>query len=576
MKIIKTLYLLLLSLFVPLWAFNAVAEVTYTGLTPVQEANARAVMPLASADCGSAIWRVRRLFRDADTNLRRSLEALGYYDAVISKSLSTEGECWMASFDIEVGSPVILRKVNVEIDGEAANDKDFQSRIQVGRPAPGDILNHGQYDQFKSTLLGAAIGEGYFDADLTRGEVIVDPKAKAADIELNIESGPRYRFGEIKFSQGILRDNLLFGFADIQTGNAYDSTAINKLYESLNGSTYFKSVSISTEPLDIENKTVPVTVSLTPGARRVYSVGGGFATDTGPKARLGYANRRRNDKGHQFESKLNASPVDSELTATYRWPIRDPRKEWFSVGVGVRHEKTDTSENDTFKLGVLRSHIMTSTWLQTKYLDYSFENFKVGDQDTSSELVIFGINWEATKGRELSRTRNGSYRNFDIRGASDSLGSDTNFAQLRATAKWIHSINEKTRFLVRGTLGLTMKDALSELPASVRFFAGGDRSIRGYDYESLGPVDASNVVIGASHLLTGSVEVDRLFKSQWAVAAFFDSGSAFNNTDIKFSSGVGLGIRWYSPVGPVKLDFAHPLDDPNANFRLHISLGPDL
>ncbi len=270
------------------------------------------------------------------------------------------------------------------------------------------------------------------------------------------------------------------------------------------------------------------------------------------------------------------SPVDSELTATYRWPIRDPRKEWFSVGAGVQHENTDTSESDTFKLGILRSRNLSATWLETRYLDYTFENFKVGDQDTSSELVILGNNWEATKGRELSRTRNGSFLSFDIRGASDALGSDTSFAQFRSTAKWIHSFSDKTRFLVRGSLGLTMKDELSDLPASVRFFAGGDRSIRGYDYESLGPVDASNVVIGGSHLLTGSLEIDRLFKPQWAVAAFFDSGSAFNNTDIELSSGVGIGIRWYSPVGPVKLDLAHPLDDPSKSFRIHISLGPDL
>jgi translocation and assembly module TamA len=575
-KSIKSYFLLLVSLLVPIWAGYARAEVTYSGLTPAQEVNARAVMPLASTGCDSAIWRVRRLFRDADTNLRRSLEALGYYDVAVSKSLTTDSECWAANFDVTVGSPVILREVDVQIDGEAAGDPQYQSRILTGRPVTGDILNHGHYDQFKSTLLGAAISGGYFDAELVRSEVLVDPDAYAADVHLNIRSGPRYRFGEINFSQGILRDSLLFGFTDIETGDHYDSVIINKLYDTLNGSTYFKTVSISTEPIDKENKTAPVNISLTPGARRVYSIGAGFATDTGPKGRLGYANRRRNDRGHQLESKLNASPVDSELTVAYRWPIRDPRNEWFSVGLGLRHENTDTSENDTFKLGVLRSHNTSNSWLQTRYVDYSFENFKVGDQDTSSVLVIFGINWEVTKGRELSRTRNGRHLNFDIRGASDALGSDTNFAQFRSTAKWIHSINDKMRVLARGTLGSTLKDELSELPASVRFFAGGDRSIRGYDYESLGPVDESGVVIGASNLLTGSVEVDRLFKQHWSVAAFFDSGSAFNGTNIELSSGVGIGLRWYSPVGPVRLDFAHPLDDPDSNFRIHISLGPDL
>lgn len=573
---INTRYLILFSLLAPIWADSAVAAVTYTGLTPAQEANARAVMPLAAAGCESAVWRVRRLFRDADVNLRRSLEALGYYAVEVSRTLNTDGDCWAANFDVTVGEPVKLRQVDIRIDGDAANDADFQARILKGRPATGEILNHGHYEEFKSTLLGAAINRGYFDVELVRSKVVVDPTAFAADIFLNLESGPRYRFGEINFSQGILRDSLLFGYTDMRSGDPYDAASISKLYETLNGSTYFKSVSISTEPLDKENKTVPVSVALTPGARRVYSIGAGFATDTGPKGRLGYGDRRRNDKGHQFESKLNVSPVDSELTGTYRWPIRDPRKEWFSVGAGIKHENTETSENNTYKLGILRSRNISATWLETRYLDFTYEEFKVGDQDTSSELVILGNNWEATRGRELSRTRNGSFLSFDIRGASDALGSDTNFAQFRSTTKWIHSFGDKTRILLRGSLGLTVKEELSELPASVRFFAGGDRSIRGYDYESLGPVDASKVVVGGSHLVTGSVEIDRLLKPHWAVAAFFDTGSAFNNTDIELSSGIGIGIRWYSPVGPVKIDFAHPLDDPDRNFRLHISLGPDI
>ena len=107
-------------------------------------------------------------------------------------------------------------------------------------------------------------------------------------------------------------------------------------------------------------------------------------------------------------------------------------------------------------------------------------------------------------------------------------------------------------------------------------FAGGDRSVRGYDFETLGPVDADGLVIGGSNLLEGSLEFDYLFKPQWAVAVFADTGSAFNNSDVDLSTGAGLGVRWYSPVGPIRLDLAHPLDDPGTSVRVHISLGLDL
>ena len=555
---------------------SATADVIFSGLAPDQEANARAMMPLAAAGCDSASWRVERLFHNADMNIRVALEALGFYELTIAKSLSWNDECWQASFDIAVGEPVRLREVGVVVEGEAAQDPAFQSRISAGRPVPGDILNHGYYDKYKSTLMNAANNGGYFDAEFERSQVTVDGEAKVADIDLRFQSGTRYHFGQVSFSEGIIDGNLLAGYNDIRAGDHYSAATVSNLYDALNGSTYFGSVSIRTEPVDADEKIVPVAVTLTPGSRKIYSIGVGLTTDTGPQGRLGYANRRRNDKGHQFESKLFASPVKSELTATYRWPIRDPRQEWFSIVTGVQYEDTDTSESDTYKLGILRSHNVSTSWLETRYLDFAFENFKVGDQDTSSRLIIFGINRESAKGRELSRVESGRRLSFDIRGASDSLGSDTSFLQFRSTAKWIHSLSEKTRILLRGNLGLTAQEELIELPASVRFFAGGDRSVRGYDYEALGPTDATGTVIGGSHLLTGSLEIDHSFRPKWVMAAFVDSGNAFSNSDIDFRTGAGLGIRWYSPVGPVRLDIAHPFDDPDEDFRIHISLGPDL
>jgi translocation and assembly module TamA len=191
-------------------------------------------------------------------------------------------------------------------------------------------------------------------------------------------------------------------------------------------------------------------------------------------------------------------------------------------------------------------------------------------------LIIFGTNWEIARGRALSRATSGLRFNIDVRGAAELLGSDTSFLQTKLKTKWVYSLNNRTRVLARATLGMTMKDQLSELPASVRFFAGGDNSVRGYKFESLGPEDQDGEVIGGSNQIDASLEIDRLFGEQWAIAAFVDSGDAFDEADIDLSTGVGIGVRWYSPVGPLRLDFAHPLDNPDEDLRIHISLGPDL
>jgi translocation and assembly module TamA len=552
------------------------ADVVFRGLDDRQEQNVRALSTLATTECDSARWRVERLYRDADKNIRDALRALGYYDTTITKTLRWSDDCWHAEFDIEVGEPVRFRDINIDIVGEASSDIFFQNRIANGRPTPGAVFDHGQYSDFKSTVLRAATNTGFFDLDLKSSKVTVDKDARTADVLMRINSGDKYKFGDVKFSEGILHDYVLQGYTDIRPGDPYTAKSINDLYEALSGSSYFSSVSIRTEPLDTTGKIVPVTVDLTPAKRRVYSFGGGFTTDTGPHGRIGFANRRINQKGHQFESKLFASTVLSELNASYRWPKRDPRREWFSIVTGFQHEKTDTSEQDSFKLGFLRSKSLGTRWLQTRYVDFAYEDFTVGDQSSTSELIIFGTNFESAVGRALSRATEGYRLSFDLRGASDNLGSDTTFAQLRAKAKWVYSFGDKTRFLARTSLGITAKDSLSDLPASVRFFAGGDNSVRGYDFESLGPRDASGAVIGGSHLIDVSLEIDRLFRDKWAVALFVDGGDAFNDTHIKMSTGVGIGVRWYSPVGPIRLDFAHPLDDPDKDFRIHISLGPDL
>jgi translocation and assembly module TamA len=568
------------ALFLVIWLglqpLRAGAEVVFTGLDTNQESNARALMPIARAECDTNVWRIERLFRDADKNLRDALSALGYYNITVEKTLSHTDTCWLARFDVVVGDAIRYRVIDVQVDGLPLSESGLLPLADANQPQVGGILHHGQYEQFKTALLRRASSQGFFDVAFDRNEVVVEPESRSADLHLQLVKGARYRFGAANFSEGILRKSLLVNYTDIKEGDYYDAEKISELYETLNGSGYFSSVSIRTEPLDEEAHTVPVNVSLTPGKRRSYSIGAGFATDTGPQGRLGYINRRRNDRGHQFEARLFASSTNTEATGIYRWPADDPRTDWGSIVGGLQHQNTDTSENDTYTLGYLRSRSLTKNWLWSRLINYSYEDFVVGDQVESSQLVIFGVNFESATGREISRTSSGRRINFDLRGASDSLGSDTSFLQFKATTKWLWSLSDKTRVMIRGKLGATVKDELSELPASVRFFAGGDHSVRGYDFESLGPVDENGDVIGGSNLLEASIEFDRTVVGNWAVAAFADTGSAFNGFSPEFSSGIGLGIRWYSPVGPVRIDFAHPLDDPGRNFRLHITLGPDL
>ena len=557
-------------------SFGAHAAVTFDGLDGDLEKNARALMAIASASCDVSEWRVERLFRDSEQQLQDALEALGYYRYSVEKMLTAaEGECWQADFTIVLGEPVRVRNVTISLDGEASKDPGFVRKPEL-MPQEGVVLNHGIYERYKASLVSRLSTRGYFDARLTESRVAVDAELLQADVVLKADSGPRYYFGDVTFDEHVLTPELLAGYVRFRKGDPYDAAEISKLHELLNGSGYFGSVSIQAEPVAGQDLEVPVIVSITPGKRRVFTGGAGYATDTGIQGRLGYTNRRRNAKGHQFDARLFLSSVDSELTGNYRWPRGRPDAEWVDIYGGFLRKRTDTSKSDKTTLGARISRNRTENWLESPYFEFTREDFLVGEQLDTSNLVIPGIKWETTIGRNLQRVPKGHRISVDLRGAHENLLSDTTFGQATVSAKWITTVGLGTRLLARADVGATAKADIEELPATVRFFAGGDTSVRGYGFETIGPEDDEGNVVGGSHLAVFSLEADWRFLEKWAVAAFVDSGSAFDNTDIDMHTGVGLGVRWYSPLGPIRIDVAHPLDDPDTDYRFHITLGPDL
>jgi translocation and assembly module TamA len=240
----------------------------------------------------------------------------------------------------------------------------------------------------------------------------------------------------------------------------------------------------------------------------------------------------------------------------------------------VDYEDTDTSQSFKQAVSVGRTHRRGRAWAETNYVEYSIEDFEVGEEDGKSHLLMFGSSWARTTSIDTPRPLLGYSLRFDLRGGTKYLLSDNNVLQAILRGRQILPLGPRFRLIGRMQAGWTWQDDFSDLPPSIRFFAGGDNSVRGYGYETLGPEDDGEVV-GGRRLLTGSLEIDALVRPNWSVAAFVDSGSAFDDKP-EFSTGVGLGVRWYSPLGPLRFDLAHPLDDPDATVRVHITLGPDL
>lgn len=572
-------FVLLSTLTVALFlAVAAHPEVDIDGVRGDLKANVLAHLQLDDASCDAPAWRVRRLAARADGQIRRALEAYGYYSPLIRIEPDEQADCWVSRITIDPGPPVLLRTIDVRLIEQDEPNAVLQELVRKQPLRAGAMLDHGAYERLKQAIADAARQQGYFAGGYELSRIDIRAEQQVADVSLVYRTGPRYRFGEVRFEQDVLDEELVRRFVDFPAGSPYDGRKISRFYNALTATGYFSSVDVQTAPAALPDLDVPITVRLDAARRKVYSTGVGYSTDKGPKVRAGYTDRRVNDRGHQFDANLSLSPVLSEAGISYRLPRRDPHVEWLSLDTGYQYEDTETSRTETYKTGLKEFHRRGTNWIETRFIDLSYEEFTVASDNRHEFLVIPGMSWSHATLDNAPRPRSGHRVSLTLSGTHEAIGSDSQFLQAQLYGKLILPAWPGARLLLRGETGATAKEEFRTLPASVRFFAGGDYSVRGYDYESLGPSDDNGEVIGGSHRLTGSVEIDQRIFENWSVAAFADTGNAFDRFgDLSLKTGVGAGIRWYSPLGPVRFDIAVPLDkDAPDSFRVHVTLGPDL
>lgn len=520
--------------------------------------------------------RLARLHKKATQEISAALQPYGYYRPTINASLekSDTGE-WLASYEIDPGLPLPIAEFNFSVSPEMGQDPEFKQLIEQQSLQVGSVFTHLEYEAFKSSLAKLAAERGYFRAVFTDRRVEVDLEDYVARVYLDYDGGPRFRFGEIKLRQDVLRPEFLQRFMPFQQGEAYSFDKVVELQHILNDTNYFQTVEVSPgEPLDDSNE-IPIEVTLTPRKKNLYLLGLGYGTDTGARTKLGWQRPRVNDRGHRFDSEIRLSEVGYSLGANYRVPVLNPRTDQLVYSVSEVNEEVEDVDSDLRAVGVSLNH-SRGEWRETLALDYEREDFEIGNDDDETTLLVPGISWSRTWGKSFIFVLDGLRFDLALRGADEGLGSDVDFGQVASRLKFISSLNRNNRFIARGSIGSITTRDFEKLPPSKRFFAGGSQSVRGYEYKSLGPEDDSGDVIGAKRLLTGSIEFEHSLNDRWGIAVFYDVGNAVEDFDDELERGAGFGVRWKSPVGPVRIDLASALSDDGDPWRLHINIGPDL
>lgn len=554
-------------------------KVSIEGVNGEMRKSIEAWLSLDDEPCDAPQWRLQGRLDEATQEIRQAMQAFGHYDPTITHSFEAGGGngCWKADFNIDPGPQVVLREVDIELQGEGRDDEAFRKLLRNTTLKPGEPLRHDRYDAFRNSISDLAANRGYFDGRFTRRALVVDPAAGVADVHLRFDTGPRYRFGDIDIVQDSIDDGLLRRYLEFQPGEFYNRKAVTDTSSALSGSGYFDRLLVEPQIESAADDEVPVKITATPSDRHRYTASVGYTTDTGPRTGLGYRNQRLNKQGHQFNSDLSLSEVISTLTLGYTIPLSKPLTDKLKFEAGYKFEDTDSFRAHTTAVSSTWTHLRDNQWLEERSLTFGREEFRVGnDEDTTSILLMPGIGWSRTVADNRLYPRRGARLKLKTRGSLEQVVSDVSFLQVLGDAKGIIGLPWRSRFIGRVNGGISVMDKFSQLPASVRFFAGGDNSVRGYAYKSLGPKNSDGAVEGGKNLLTGSLEIEHLVTEKWSLAAFVDSGNAFSDTDIDPKTGIGLGLHWRSPVGPIRLDVAHPLNKNGDFVRFHFIMGPDL
>lgn len=520
--------------------------------------------------------RLRILHKKAHQEIILALQPFGYYRPEIkSELIQSSTQQWKTIYTINPGPPLLIVESNITLSGDIDNDIEFKRLIANHSLQKGDVFDHTKYVDFKNNLAKLAADRGYFDALFLEHRVEVNIKTYAARINLQYDGGKRYRFGEITLNQKMLNPKLLERYIPFKVGTPYIYGDLLDLQQALNDSDYFHSVEVSPGQADSIKNEIPIIVKLTPRKNHRYSIGIGYGSDTGARTKFGWEMPRVNENGHRVNTEAKISEIGYSVGAQYLVPVLNPRTDQMIYSTGVVNEKTSTSDSTISKIGITLNRNL-GLWRQSLALNYQQEKYIVASDQGISKLLIPGINYSRTWGQNIIYTLDGLRFDIGLRGASNYILSDDNFMQIQGGLKAITPLGKKDRIISRGSLGTTWTDNFHKLPSSVRFFAGGSQSVRGYSYQTLGPIGTDGKVVGGKHLMIGSVEYEHSLSNKWGAAIFYDVGNAYDNLEDKLEHGMGFGFRWKSPIGSVRFDFASAISVSEKPWRLHINIGPDL
>jgi translocation and assembly module TamA len=558
--------------------------VEFVGVEDPLLANVRALSSLhrLSASPELDAEMIGRLVQRAPAEARDALRPYGYYDPEVTTGLTEREGRWYAVVKIEPGEPVMLVGQSVEVTGPGRDEPFMKRALARSTLRSGGQLSHPAYDQLKGELLRAALGNGYLDAEFTTSELAVDPAARTARAQISLATGERYRFGPTTIEQNVVRDSLMRRYLRYREGDWYSAEALLRTQFALDDSQYFSLAEVLPAERDRRSRIVPIRITSEKNRRHVYTIAAGYGTDTGARAKLGWEDRRFNDRGHRLRAQVLTSGVEDSVSLTYAIPWEDPALEKLSFELrGFTEQNADVETSGaTFKVGLTQvrgrwQRVLSVTLDSTEDKLTTTSGGSPSVDRRRSQLLVPGVTFARLPPDFLGTNALPAGFRAEVLASTSQLGSDTNFTRVDVRDDRRFRLNADWQIYLRAEIGASVVGDFEELPAQYRFFAGGDQSVRGYGYEELSPVDADGNKVGGRHLLTATFELQRNLPKNLVGAVFVDAGNAFDKFGDPLEYSAGIGLRYRLPFLSVGIDVAQSISDTSRSPRFHINFTPE-
>ena len=547
---------------------NSIIQYNVQGLQGAALTNANTALTnakttlLNSTDSPSA-EQIERLSTQGKNLIQTSIQPYGYFTATITSSRKQTKKGWLLTYLVDAGSIVKISNVNIRIIGPGASNPIFLQWQKNFPIKKGDPFNSEKYNTEKQSFFSVANNHGFTKAKIKTRKVDIKLENYSANITLVYATGKQYFFGPVSFSSTDLKTSFLKKYFDIKPGEPYSTILLLKSQQYLANSGYFSDVSM--KPIHHKKETtIPIHIELKQLKKMLYTVGAGYGTDTGPRGQLGWDWRLLNAQGHHLQTQFDVSSIGNSLGATYYIPGSDPRNEQYSLGANIANYKTDAGESG-LKAFLLSYAKKINYWQWSFGLTFQSEQYQLTDEDEQiSRITMPSLTLAYLFTDNPLRPNYGTKIMLNVKGSSTEALSDVSFQQYQASYHQLFSINDNNRLNARLNIGVTNSNDFDKIPLSLRFTAGGAKSIRGYGFQNLGP---------GKYLAVTSLEYQYRVTGNWYAAYFNDAGNAFDNMqqpDFKHTQGVG--VVWQSPIGTMELSYGEDVSTPNIN-AVQFSMG---